>query len=186
MAGRIVIITWVSASWKTTLQEELLRRGWMRPVNFTTRRPREREAYDIDADWDYISQELDEYVYTDRKTLLNKFANWDLLEVSQYWGNLYWVSKYFPKDKNVCIILDPSWREQVLSYYARLWKEVDTVFLDIGKEEQERRLLLRGDRSDEILVRRTDFKWFFPTPLCKRYSWLEDTKVLADKIDFDF
>ena len=63
---RIVIITWVSCSGKTTLQNELLARWWNRPINFTTRKPRTEEA-NIELwplfEWDdFTASEFDEYI----------------------------------------------------------------------------------------------------------------------------
>jgi guanylate kinase len=61
----------VSASGKTTLQEELLKRDWNRPYNFTTRKPRSEE-------------ELDEYVFITKEQFFEKMEKGDFLENTNY------------------------------------------------------------------------------------------------------
>ena len=64
----IILITGVSASWKSTLQQRLVD-SWeyKKPINFTTRQPRS-EA------------EKDDYVFIDKNIFLKKLANWDFFE----------------------------------------------------------------------------------------------------------
>jgi len=54
----------------------MLERGWKRPINFTTRKPRSE-------------REKDEYVFIDEKTFMTKFANGDFLEHTNFNGNYY-------------------------------------------------------------------------------------------------
>ena len=183
MNRRIVIITWVSASWKTTLQDELLKRWWQRPLNFTTRKPRDVNAFiDLDNDWDFNSKELDEYIFLSKENFFKKMKNWDFLENTNYWWNFYWASTFLPK-WNVCIILDPVWRSQVLEYFTRRWIDVETFFIEISQELQEERLIKRLDTEKEILRRKRDFNWFSPTNKCIRLNWRMDTKILANIIE---
>jgi guanylate kinase len=183
MNRRIIILTWVSWSGKTTIQNELLKLGWGRPLNFTTRKPRSVEALkNLDEDWDFTHSELSEYIFVDRKTFLNKYWNWDFIEQTNYWGNFYWVSKFLPEDKNVVIVLDPVWRNVVLEYFARRGIEIETYYIRISPELQDSRLFERGDDEEEVLKRKIDFKWFFPTNKCKILDWRKSIEELVSEI----
>lgn len=185
MSRRIVILTGVSASWKTTLQNELLNRWWVRPINFSTRRTRTNNAYSIDEDWDYNSDELSEYVFIDKNTFSKKLMNWDFIESTQYWWNFYWVNKhsFLEWDRNLVVILDPAWRAQVMEVLTRLWIEYETYYIFIDLETQVERLRRRWDSSEEISKRKRDFDWFYPTNKCIRINGKLDANVLADIIE---
>ena len=159
---RIVIITWVSWSWKTTLQESLLKKGWKRPINFTTRKPRNEN-------------EVDEYVFLNKEQFVKKLINWDFLEFTQYNWNFYGVSNTLTEDANYCIILDPIWRAQVMNTLSYKGISYETFYIDIDPEEQLKRLRKRGDTEEQIKLRLNDFKWFHPTPGCVLLNW--ETKV---------
>ena len=181
MNRRIILLTWVSASWKTTLQERLIKNWWNKPINFTTRKPRDENAIlSVDSDWDFTSKELNEYVFLNNKTFIDKYKNWDFLEITCYLWNRYWVSRHLP-EWNICIILDPIWRSQALEYFTRVWIDVETYYLEISKDEQEKRLLNRWDTEKQILMRKRDFNWFSPTNKCSRLNW---TKSVDDLWNF--
>ena len=135
MSRRIIILTWVSASWKTSIQNELLNRWWKRPINFSTRKPRSDNAYDVDWDLDFNSDELNEYVFIDRNTFSIKMINWDFVEITQYWGNFYGVSETFLQDgsplkkENICIILDPIGRSQLMERLIREGVPFETYYI---------------------------------------------------------
>lgn len=165
----VVIITGVSASWKTTLQQELLRRGWERPYNFTTRQSR----------WDW---EQEEYIFLTKEAFINKISRGEFLENTNYWGNFYWVSKYLPEGKT-CIVLDPVGRAQVSEYFVRNNIPFKTFYLEISPTLQEQRLRKRKDSQEEIDKRAKDFQWFSPTNKCEILDGNTDSILLADKIE---
>jgi len=168
---RIVILTGVSGSWKTTLQEELLKTGkWERPLNCTTRESR----------WDY---ELDEYLFLTKEQFFFKLEKWDFLEHTNYWWNWYWVCASLRVNTNIIIILDPIGREMASEFFIRNGIKFETYFLQINPDEQENRLIKRGDSKVEIVKRRNDFKWFSPTPQCKILSGNNTTECLLRLID---
>ena len=154
----IVLITWISWSWKTTLQDYMLENWWTRPINFTTRKPRS-------------DNELDEYGFISKSNFLTKLWNWDFLESTNYWWNFYWISKTLPESDKVCIILDPIWRSQVMELFNREWVRYESYYLEISKIEQKRRLRLRWDTAEEIEKRLRDNEWFHPTPFCTIIDW---------------
>lgn len=169
---KLLLITWVSASWKTTLQEELLRRGWNRPINFTTRQPRS-EA------------ELDEYVFLTQEQFFDKLSKWHFLENTNYWGNFYAVSKHLPEG-NIVIIVDPVWRAQIMEKVARELEgeyELFTAYLNISIDEQVERLEKRWTVAMEISNRLKDFIWMHPTDWCKQLDGTKDIEQLADELE---
>jgi len=181
--NRIIIITGVSCSWKTTLQKWLLQKGWNKPINFTTRKPRDENALShCDEDWDYTSKELEEYIFISNNNFLKKYKNWDFLEITNYIWDRYWVSKIIPKG-NVCIVLDPIWRSQALEYFTRVGINVETYYLEISKDVQLDRLSNRGDNEKQILARKKDFDWFSYTDKCIRLNWNKSVWKLIEIIE---
>jgi len=169
---RLVIITWVSASGKTTLQDELLSRGWKRPINFTTRKPRSDD-------------EMDEYLFLTEEQYFFKLRKWDFLEHTNYGWNWYGVWKALPEWEDVCVVLDPVGKTQVLEKIARenIDVKVDCFFLECSKELQKTRLEKRGDSAEEVEKRERDFKWMYPQNsdilVDGGWSW----KLLADLVE---
>jgi hypothetical protein len=54
----------------------LIERGWSKPINYTTRKPRDINAFNkIDEDGDFNSPELNEYVFLSEKNFFTKFKN---------------------------------------------------------------------------------------------------------------
>lgn len=176
---RIVILTWVSASGKSTLQEELVSRWYKVPISYTTRPP--RQEITIDSEWDYSSDEMNEYVFLDEDLFISKFKSWHFIEHSKYLWNFYALSKYMPW-WNVVLVLDPTGRDQVLKELSTEPIQIDTYFLEISKEEQLERLKIRWDTEKSIIQRVNDHKFMFPTNKCKRLSATKSIRELADII----
>ena len=169
----IILVTGVSASWKTTLQHKLLERWYKRPINFTTRQPRS-EA------------EKDEYVFVDNKIFLKKLANWDFFEHTTYWWNFYWVSNLTEKqikDNNYVIVVDWIWRAQIQQKLALMWIKPLLVYLTISRDKQLERLEDRRLSVKEILSRTIDNDWFYPTPDSLILDWTRNIDTLANIID---
>lgn len=175
MNWRIILLTGVSASWKTTIQNELLSRWFVRPINFSTRKARGE-------------YELDEYVFVNKNTFARKLLNWDFIEFTSYWWNFYWITNTFTLRKhplfwkNVCIVVDPVGRAAIAEHLNRIWLPYETYYLHINEDTQKERLLERWDDEFEILKRHRDFWWFHQTNKCIRLDWTKPTKELADFI----
>lgn len=153
---KMVIITGPSASWKTTVQNLMIDSGkWKKPINFTTREPRN-------------DLELDEYIFLSRNNFLTKLGKWDFLESTGWYWDFYGISRILPEG-DVCIVLDPIGRAQMKAKVA-MWELDDFivkfVYLDISKDVQNKRLRKRGDNKVQIKKRNRDFDWFAPTPAC--------------------
>lgn len=166
---RIITITGVSGSWKTSLQEELIKRGWWTPLNFTTRPPRD-------------DQELDYYVFIDRLQYDLKVTMWDFMEHMVYNGNGYGISKYYDKAKDLVLVLTPVGREIIKEYFSWLWIPVETYFVDLPMNIQRERLEKRGDKEKDIIKRAKDYTYFCPSLQCTRLDWELSSKELANFI----
>ena len=182
---RLVIITGVSCSWKTTLQEEMIGRWWKRPINFTTRKPRsEWTLEDVDKNFDLSSTESEEYVFLKQSTFFEKLKNGDFLETTNYWWNWYWVSKFLPEGRT-CVVLDPVGKAQVLQKIAteQLDIQVDTFFMETSRELQNERMKKRGDSEEEREKRKLDFNWMWVSHNDMIIDWAWSPKLLADIIE---
>lgn len=137
---------------------------------------------------DFEADEFEEYVFINPKNFLRKLRKWDFLETSSWYWDFYWVSKYLP-EWDICVILDPIWRDQVLAKYARWelnWYEIRTIFININKITQKNRLKSRWDGKDQVRKRWKDFDWVFPTPECKVIDWTANIEELIKIIEDEF
>lgn len=166
----LVIITGGSGSWKTSLQNRLMEKyGYIKPANFTTREPRS-EA------------ELDDYVFLNKNTYLEKLWAWDFIWANRYNWNMYWTG-LFDAEK-VCIVLNPVGREDAIQQIASSWEyNITCIYLNITKKLQKERLQKRGDEPSDIKKRQKDLDYFAPNKGSLVYNWAEDTNSLADKIE---
>ena len=165
----ILLITWVSTSWKTTLKEELVSRGWKSAINFTTREPRS-------------DKEKDDYVFISKELFKNKADSWHFLEQTEtYWTN-YAVSKYLP-EWNVVIVVDPVGREQIMEKLSREWVAFATVYLDITRAEQAKRLEVRWASINDINSREKDFQWFSETRFCIKIDGTKEVFDIANLVE---
>jgi guanylate kinase len=169
--NRFVVLTWVSWSWKTEIQKGLIKKGFKKPINFTTRKPR----------GDY---EKDEYVFLTEEQYFKKLVDWILLEHTNSYWNWYWVSSYLPEG-DICVVLDTVGRSQLIEKYWRgeLWDyDFQTYFIDISAETQLERLKKRGDSEEEINKRKKDFYWINSSGSCNLISWEGSVKDIVDNI----
>lgn len=169
MWSKIAIITGRSASGKTTLQKELIERWWVTPVNFTTREPRNDEEYD-----DYIFLTKDQY--------FEKLKRWDFFEYMELNWEYYAISRFWDTGKNVVLVLDVAWREQVIKKLYSDGVPYKTFYLDIDTDTQVGRMIDRWDRTLDI-EKRVKNELYFPTPECNIFDGKTDTKTLANIIE---
>jgi len=108
--------------------------------------------------------------------------NWDFLESTETYGELYWISKYLPEGNTVAV-LDPVGRNQVMEKCIRLWIPFKTIYLDISPELQRLRLEERRMSVIDIRTREKDFDWFDKTKFCLSINWDNDIKKIADEIE---
>lgn len=181
----IITLTWVSGSWKTTLQNALIEKHWFKKfINWTTRNPRDKKVYETNANWDFTSDELQEYVFITKKQFEQKIRNWDFIEFTNSYWNYYWMTK--PKEDidfndNYCLILDPTWLSQFIRYFKLHWIPFTTLFLDISEDLQEERLWFQRRESIKVIEeRKKDFLYF------KDFKYdviLDGSKPIQDNVD---
>lgn len=147
----LVIVTWVSGSWKTTLVNELVSDyGFVQPLQFTTRNPR----------WD---RELDEYIFLTKEQFNKKLENWDFCENTIYWDNYYGITSHFDTNKKNIVIVEPVGKAQLDKFCKINGIKPISIFLDIDEKEMEHRLwMYRGSTVQEIEKRKKDFLYFSP------------------------
>ena len=166
----IIILTWVSWSWKTSLQKVFLQNWWSTPINYTTRKSRN------DA-------ELDEYVFINKDIYCKKIINWDFIEHTEYNWQFYGISKSFLyKEWRYIVVLDEVWRNQFIRFLTYLNIKYVTVFLEIEKETVKTRLINRWDDKKSIEMRLKDFDIMEPTTKCKIVDWHKDSEVLYKQL----
>lgn len=166
---KIITITGISWSWKTTLQNELQRRGWAKPLNFTTRQPRN--------DW-----ELDEYVFLTKEQFKEKRNLWHFLEHTEYRDNFYWISKFIDKDKDLAVVVEPNGREQIREFAEAHSLPFKAYFLELDRETQEQRLSRRGGNWKERLW---DEELISPKEGDTILDWKASPEYLANLIETD-
>lgn len=162
---KILTLTWVSWSWKTTLQDELIKKHWWhKPINWTTRKPRS-------------DTELDEYVFCTREQFIQKKENGDFIEDTYYNGNYYWMTWPLDKNKNYVIVLEPVWLAVYKKYFALNNLEFTSFFLDVDEDTQEYRLwVLRRENVNTIKERKKDFDFMYGF----QYDYMLDWKLPID------
>lgn len=145
----LLIVTWVSGSWKTTLVNELVSaHGFAQPLQFTTRLPR----------WD---KEMDEYIFLSKEVFSKKLENWDFCENVIYWNDYYALTSFMDFSKPNVVIVDPVWKAQVQKHCKINWIRCVTLYLDIDEDIMEHRLwMYRGSTVSEIEKRKKDFLYF--------------------------
>jgi len=167
LKNSLVLITWNSASGKTSAGYELKKRGWKELLSFTTRKPRG-------------DHELDEYVFLTKETFVSKNNAWHFLETVEYNWNFYWLTRFAPKWK-VFAIVNEEGRNAVEENSFLLPHKLTKVFIDIDEETRKERLIKRGDSPEDIEKRLKDN--FQPWKNDYILSWLADSETLADNIE---
>jgi len=147
---RVIILSWVSGSGKTTMANMLKERWFVQPIQFTTRTPRG-------------DKELDEYVFLTKPQFFQKLCNWDFSEYVKYGKDFYGITKYFDKENDSVVITDNVGKSAVEKFCRLEWIPVVSVYFEITEEVMEMRL---GDfRRESVAVieeRKKDFRFFSP------------------------
>ena len=161
----IVIITAPSWAGKTTLVDHLLKEKgskWKKPINFTTRQPRGLKASNVDENGDYVESERDDYVFLTQSQFLAKRSNGDFAETTDYNGNLYGVSKFFDRNENYLVILEPNGRDELQRFCRNEKLPFRKVFIDISRETAIERMTKRWASKEDIKQRIATHSSFEP------------------------
>jgi guanylate kinase len=137
MSFQLVVLQGPSASGKTTLQARL---GLPRIVTWTSRPPRAGETEGRD------------YYFGSREKLQGMYDGGELLEISDYQGNLYGTSLASVagalQDKTArSVVLDASGAQTVKDRYP---EQVLRIGIYADKEQCRKRLSMRGASEEEM------------------------------------
>lgn len=167
----VILLTWVSGSWKTTLQKYMKENCWFDiPTSWTTRPLRS-------------DSEMDEYVFITKAQFFAKINNWDFLEYTNYNNNFYGISRNIDKYKNYVIVLEPSGRVSAEKFMIQNGINYTSVFLDIDEDTQEYRLWVkRRESTNTIRERKKDFLYFKNIKYDYVVNWSLHTEEIARRI----
>lgn len=143
----VALITGPSASGKSTLQESLISLGWTKPVNFTTRKPRN-------------DKELDEYIFIDRWIFAEKAQRGHFAEWTQYNKQLYAMTKYLDYSRDNAIIVDPIGKGAFEAFLIKNNRKFFRIWIECPDFIREARLSQRRANVLETNERLKDSEWF--------------------------
>lgn len=134
----MIVLSGASASGKTEVAKILASKYGITKVITTTTRPmRKGEINGRD------------YFFVTKEQFLEKKANRDFVEYTQYNGNLYGSTKDQVADDK-CVVIDPVGMK---SYILLKNPTVCTFFLDCCEKIRYERMLMRGDHKNDALTR---------------------------------
>lgn len=139
----IFLITAPSGAGKTTISQEVARRGaWKECISHTTRPIRKGE---VDGKT---------YYYVSKETFETMQKNDSMAEVVTYDGNMYGISKeeinrVQKSARNVFIIVEHEGYKQIKAQYP----EAIGIFMYMSKEDCLANMLLRGDKIENAMKR---------------------------------
>lgn len=139
----MIILIGESGSGKTTILNELEKRGYKKAINHTTR-PRRIEEEQT-SEYMHVTKEEFEQMWTDGK----------LLQRAEFNGEYYGISTNSLKDDVACIqivdsIADVKKRAQELGLGDM---KIICFYIYVPAEERTKRMLLRGDSLEQIQKR---------------------------------
>lgn len=167
MKQNLVLLTWNSASGKSSIWRKLKEQGWKEVLSFTTRVPR----------GDY---ELDEYVFLTEKQFKEKQKLGHFIESIEYNWHYYALSAYMPYD-NMFAIVNPHGRTEVEENQHLFPHSLTKFFIDIDDNVRLERLKKRGDSLPNIKQRMLDN--FKPTKNCVIVNGEREPEDLAEEIE---
>lgn len=167
-----LIITWASASGKTTILKGLIEKYpnyFAKPIQYTTRPAR----------WDW---ELDEYVFVTPEQFMRKLINWDFIEFVEYNKELYAIGKYFDQTKSNIFIAEPVGRAALERYFKLNKIKFVEVYTSIPVTEMRKRLELRRGSVIEVDNRMKDLEYFHPTPTSLLVDWTDRLPSVINQV----
>jgi len=135
----VIIMSWPSGAWKTTLWENIKNDEELnidKVITTTTRKPRQWEKNGVD------------YWFVDVEEFKKKIKNWQMIEWAQVHWNFYWstydeLERILNSWKIPFYIVDPQWVETLSDVLSEKWFNVVTIFVVPPSEEELRKRLLK-------------------------------------------
>ena len=139
----MIIIIGESGSGKTTILNELEKRGYKKAVNYTTRRKRANE------------EETAEYVFVNKDEFNNLWDEGKLLQRAEFENEYYGISTESLGEDVACIQIVDSIADIKNKAMEYGWDEskITSFYICVPAEERTKRMLLRGDSIETIQKR---------------------------------
>ena len=139
----MIILIGESGSGKTTILNELEKRGYKKAVNHTTRAKREGE------------EKLKEYKFVTKTEFEDMWNKKELLQRAEFNGEFYGIGIDSLKEDVACISIVDSVKD-IKEKAKELGKEdikIHTFYIFVSPEERTKRMLKRGDSIEGIQKR---------------------------------
>lgn len=136
----MIVLCGASASGKTSIVEEMKKRGWTKIVTYTTRPPRNGEIDGID--YYFITKE--EFICKINKDFFAEYKVYESILGKWYYG----TSKEDLLGNNKVIILTPDGLKCIKDSMPLL--KIVSFYIDVNLSVQKERLIQRGDNKYEI------------------------------------
>lgn len=141
----MIILIGESGSGKTTILNELVKRGFQKAINHTTRKKRDKE------------EQNDEYLFVTKEEFEQMWTDGKLLQRAEFNGEHYGISVNSLKDNVVCIQIPDSVTDvkKRAKEFGMQNMKIITFYVHVPAEERTRRMLARGD-SIELIQKRLE------------------------------
>lgn len=139
----MIILIGESGSGKTTILNELIKRGYTKATNHTTRPIREDEV------------ENPEYIFVSKDEFNNMWDEGKLLQRAEFNNEYYGMSVDSLRDDVACIQIADSIKDVKAKAFELGFddKKIVSFYIFVPAEERTKRMLTRGDSIDSIQKR---------------------------------
>jgi len=136
----MIILIGESGSGKTTILNELEKRGFKKAINHTTRAKRKTD------------DELNEYKFLSKEEFNKMWAEGKLLQRAEFNNEFYGISIDSLKPDIACVSITDSVKDIKQRVEELKIKDVDikTFYIYVNEEERINRMLKRGDNLESI------------------------------------
>lgn len=138
----MIVLVGKTASGKTLIANEMMKRGYKKIVTTTTRPMRKKEFDGID--YDFISE--DDFIEKAKNHYFLEFTSYKTTNGTWYYGTPL-ESVENAKDKSI-VVLNPYGCKEILSLLPD--KNITIFYIYANNNTMKKRLLKRGDTKDEI------------------------------------
>ncbi len=139
MGNKVIVLSGITASGKTTVGGALEKLGYCRIITYTTRKPREDEVQDVS--YHFISEE--DFMKKKEQGFFAEWRSYDSASGKVFYGS---AKEDYKKD-HIFVILDPEGAKTVKELFG---KEAVIVYINTHYRIVQERLKKRGDSKEEI------------------------------------